>query len=79
MPLLVSRSGGENGKSLARLEVSSVRHVATALSPSGRPDRSPSLWRKARESSFPRVAAKWASGPLGRLLEGGLGLGLQGD
>ena len=58
VPLRVSRSGGEKGKSRASDDVSSVRHTATALSPRGRVDRMPSRWRKARGSSLPRVAAK---------------------
>ena len=60
VPLLVSRSGGEKGKSLARDEVSNVRHTATALSANGRVDSSPSRCRKVSRSSLPRVAAKCA-------------------
>ena len=56
----MSRSGGEKGNSLARLEVSKVLHSATAFNARGRVERSPSRWRKARLSSFPNVAAKWA-------------------
>ena len=56
----MSRSGGEKGNSLARLDVSSVLHTATALRPRGSVESSPSLCRKARASSLPRVAAKWA-------------------
>ena len=37
-----------------------MRHTATAFSARGRVDRRPSRWRKGRESSLPRVAAKWA-------------------
>ena len=42
------------------LDVSSVRHSATAFRASGRVDKRPSLCLKARLSSLPRVAAKWA-------------------
>ena len=56
----MSRSGGEKGKSLARLDVSRLRHSATAFRARGRVDSSPSRWRKARSSSLPRVAPKWA-------------------
>ena len=42
------------------LEVSRLRHSATAFRASGRVDSNPSRWRKARLSSLPRVAAKWA-------------------
>ena len=59
VPLRVSRSGGEKGNNLARLDVSSVRHVAMAFKAIGRPDKIPSRCRKARGSSLPSVAAKW--------------------
>ena len=42
------------------LDVSSVRHSATAFRARGSVERSPSLCRKARASSLPRVAPKWA-------------------
>ena len=42
------------------LDVSRLRHSATALRARGRVDINPSRWRKARLSSLPRVAAKWA-------------------
>ena len=58
VPLRVSMSGGEKGKSRARDEVSSVRHTATAFRPRGSVESSPSLCLKARGSSLPRVAAK---------------------
>ena len=79
VPLRVSRSGGEKGKSRASDDVSSVRHTATAFRPRGRVDRMPSRWRKARGSSLPRVAAKCPLGPLGHLLEGRLVLRVEGD
>ena len=60
VPLLVSRSGGEKGNRRASEDVSRVRHTATAFRPRGRVDSRPSLCRKARLSSLPRVAAKWA-------------------
>ena len=60
VPLRVSMSGGEKGKSRAREEVSSVRHSPTALRASGSAESIPSRWRKASGSSLPRVAAKWA-------------------
>ena len=60
VPLRVSRSGGEKGKRRARLDVSSVLHTATALRARGSVDSMPSRWRKARASSLPNVAAKWA-------------------
>ena len=60
VPLRVSRSGGEKGKSRAKLDVSSVRHSATGFKASGSVESSPALCRKARSSSLPRVAAKWA-------------------
>ena len=60
VPLRVSRSGGEKGNRRARLDVSSVLHTATAFRASGSVDSSPSLCRKARASSLPNVAAKWA-------------------
>ena len=41
------------------LEVSKLRHSATALRASGRVDRMPSRCLKARLSSFPSVAPKW--------------------
>ena len=42
------------------LEVSRLRHSATAFSARGSVESNPSRWRKARLSSLPRVAAKWA-------------------
>ena len=60
VPLRVSRSGGEKGKRRAMLDVSSILHTATALRARGSVDRMPSRWRKARGSSLPSVAAKWA-------------------
>ena len=42
------------------LDVSRLRHSATAFRARGSVDKSPSRWRKARLSSLPRVAAKWA-------------------
>ena len=60
VPLRVSMSGGEKGKSRAREEVSNVRHSPTALRASGSAESIPSRWRKASGSSLPRVAAKWA-------------------
>ena len=60
VPLRVSRSGGEKGNSRASDDVSNVRHTATAFRPRGNVESRPSLWRKARLSSLPRVAAKWA-------------------
>ena len=41
-------------------DVSNVRHSATALRARGRVESNPSRCRKARLSSLPRVAAKWA-------------------
>ena len=79
VPLRVSRSGGEKGKRRAMLDVSSVLHSATALRARGRVDRMPSRWRKARGSSLPSVAAKWAFARLGHLLERRLVLRVKGD
>ena len=42
------------------LEVSRLRHSATAFRARGSVDRRPSRCRKARLSSLPNVAAKWA-------------------
>ena len=42
------------------LEVSRLRHSATAFRARGNVESNPSRWRKARLSSLPRVAAKWA-------------------
>ena len=42
------------------LDVSSILHTATAFRASGSVDNRPSRCRKARASSLPRVAAKWA-------------------
>ena len=60
VPLLVSRSGGEKGYSLATELVSNVRHTATAFSAKGRVDRNPSRCRNGSRSSLPSVAAKCA-------------------
>ena len=42
------------------LDVSRLRHSATAFRARGRVESNPSRCRKARSSSLPRVAAKWA-------------------
>ena len=42
------------------LDVSRLRHSATAFRARGNVESSPSRWRKARASSLPRVAPKWA-------------------
>ena len=42
------------------LDVSRLRHSATAFRARGSVANRPSRWRKARLSSLPRVAAKWA-------------------
>ena len=42
------------------LDVSRLRHSATAFRANGSVESNPSLCLKARLSSFPNVAAKWA-------------------
>lgn len=61
VPLLVFRSGGENGKSLAREDVSSVRGTARAFSPGAGWTADP-VHRKNLPVAIGRSTLRWLRG-----------------